>query len=72
MENFTRRRRAIIRHAHPSRARTVLHERVVVAVVSAFRETGFAVETIAKNTEDESVERIVIVIDIVIDGRRPR
>jgi hypothetical protein len=66
VENFTLRRRAIIRDAHPSRARTVLHERVVVGVVvfvSAFRET-VTVTTIAKNrcTEDESIGRIVIVI----------
>lgn len=65
MENFTLRRRAIIRDAHPSRARTVLHERVVgvVVFVSAFRET-VTVTTIAKNrcTEDESIGRIVIVI----------
>lgn len=72
MENFTHRRRAIIRYVHPSRARTVFHERVVFVfvfvVVSAFRETGFAVETIAKKlyTADESNERIVI------DGRRRR
>jgi hypothetical protein len=48
----------------------MLHERVVVVVVSAFRETGFAVKTVAKNTEDESIERIVIVI--ANDGRRRR